>query len=43
MKRFGKLDEIKGAAVYLASDTASYVTGETLSVDGGVLIQGVGP
>jgi NAD(P)-dependent dehydrogenase (short-subunit alcohol dehydrogenase family) len=43
MKRFGNLDEIKGAAVYLASDAASYVTGETLSVDGGFLIQGVGP
>ena len=43
MKRFGNLDEIKGAAVFLASDAASFVTGETLAVDGGFLIQGVGP
>ena len=42
MNRFGNLEEIKGAAIFLASDAASFVTGETLAVDGGFLIQGVG-
>lgn len=35
MGRFGKPEEILGAAVYLASDAASYVTGHILNVDGG--------
>lgn len=43
MKRFGNLDEIKGAAIYLASDSASFVTGEVLCVDGGFMAQGIGP
>lgn len=43
MKRLGTLEEIKAAAVYLASDAASFVTGSTLSVDGGFLAQGIGP
>jgi NAD(P)-dependent dehydrogenase (short-subunit alcohol dehydrogenase family) len=37
MKRHGKPEEIGKAAVFLASDDASYVTGENLSVDGGSL------
>jgi NAD(P)-dependent dehydrogenase (short-subunit alcohol dehydrogenase family) len=41
MARFGKAEELVGAAVYLASDTASFVTGEALVVDGGYLASGV--
>lgn len=41
MKRFGKLDELVGAAVFLASDSASFVTGHVLAVDGGFLASGV--
>jgi len=41
MRRFGRLDELVGAAVFLASDSASYVTGHILSVDGGFLASGV--
>jgi NAD(P)-dependent dehydrogenase (short-subunit alcohol dehydrogenase family) len=39
--RFGKTEEVVGAAVYLSSDAASYVTGQTLIVDGGFLASGV--
>ncbi len=39
--RFGKNEELVGAAVYLASDAASFVAGETLVVDGGFLASGV--
>jgi NAD(P)-dependent dehydrogenase (short-subunit alcohol dehydrogenase family) len=35
MNRFGRLDEVVGAAIYLASNAASYVTGQMLMVDGG--------
>lgn len=41
MRRFGRLDELVGAAVFLASDAASFVTGHVLSVDGGFLASGV--
>ncbi|HWF10296.1 MAG TPA: SDR family oxidoreductase [Bryobacteraceae bacterium] len=41
MKRFGKLEELVGAAVYLASDEASFTTGHLLVVDGGFLASGV--
>jgi NAD(P)-dependent dehydrogenase (short-subunit alcohol dehydrogenase family) len=41
MKRFGKVEELAGAAIFLASDSASFVTGEVLVVDGGLLASGV--
>ena len=41
MKRFGKTDELVGAAVFLSSDAASFVTGHMLAVDGGFLASGV--
>lgn len=39
--RFGHVDELKGAAVYLASEAASFVNGQVLAVDGGFLASGV--
>jgi NAD(P)-dependent dehydrogenase (short-subunit alcohol dehydrogenase family) len=41
MRRFGKVEELVGAAVFLASDAASFVTGHLLVVDGGFLASGV--
>ena len=41
MGRFGKTEELIGAAIYLASDASSFVTGQTLVVDGGFLASGV--
>ncbi len=37
--RVGELGEMAGPAVFLASDDASYITGHTLVVDGGMLVQ----
>jgi NAD(P)-dependent dehydrogenase (short-subunit alcohol dehydrogenase family) len=39
--RFGELEELVGAAIFLASDSASFVTGHLLAVDGGFLASGV--
>jgi len=39
--RFGQVQELAGAAVYLASEAASFVNGEILTVDGGFLASGV--
>lgn len=41
MGRFGEVDELVGAAIYLCSDAAGYVTGETVRVDGGFLANGL--
>ena len=41
MGRFGKAEELVGAAVLLASDAASYITGQCIAVDGGFLASGV--
>lgn len=41
MGRFGELDELVNAAIYLASDGASYVTGDTIRVDGGFRAAGL--
>jgi len=41
MRRFGRLEELVGAAVYLASDASSFVTGQFMVVDGGFLASGV--
>ena len=41
MGRFGRVEELVGAAVYLASDAATFVTGQMIAVDGGFLASGV--
>jgi len=41
MKRFGNVEELAGACVFLASEAASFVNGEILAVDGGFLASGV--
>ncbi len=41
MGRFGKTEELVGAAIFLASDASAFVTGEILVVDGGFLASGV--
>jgi NAD(P)-dependent dehydrogenase (short-subunit alcohol dehydrogenase family) len=41
MGRFGKVEELIGSAIFLASEAASFVTGTVLPVDGGFLASGV--
>jgi NAD(P)-dependent dehydrogenase (short-subunit alcohol dehydrogenase family) len=41
MRRFGRVEELAGAAVYLASEAATFVTGQLIAVDGGFLASGV--
>ena len=41
MRRFGRLEELVGATVFLASDAASFVTGQLVAIDGGFLASGV--
>ncbi len=41
MSRFGEMEHLIGAVVYLASDAASFVTGQAIVVDGGFLASGV--
>ena len=41
MKRFGQIEELVGAAIFLASDASAFVTGHVLAVDGGFLASGV--
>jgi len=41
MARVGQVDELAGAAIYLASDASVFVTGQTIPVDGGFLAKGI--
>jgi NAD(P)-dependent dehydrogenase (short-subunit alcohol dehydrogenase family) len=41
MGRFGKPEELVGAAILLASDGAGFITGQAIAVDGGYLASGV--
>ena len=39
IKRFGTVDDLTGAAIFLASDESSYMTGQTLSINGGAWVR----
>jgi NAD(P)-dependent dehydrogenase (short-subunit alcohol dehydrogenase family) len=41
MKRFGRVEELVGAAVFLASDASAFMTGQLVAIDGGLLASGV--
>ena len=41
LRRFGKLEEVAGTGVFLASEAASFVNGQVIAVDGGFLASGV--
>jgi len=41
MGRFGAAEEVAGAAIFLASEAASFITGQAIAVDGGFLASGV--
>jgi 3-oxoacyl-[acyl-carrier protein] reductase len=36
LKRFGKAEEVAKAAVFLASDESQYITGQVITIDGGL-------
>jgi NAD(P)-dependent dehydrogenase (short-subunit alcohol dehydrogenase family) len=41
LRRLGEPADVANAAVFLASDLASWITGETLVVDGGAMVRAV--
>jgi NAD(P)-dependent dehydrogenase (short-subunit alcohol dehydrogenase family) len=41
MARFGQIEELVGATVFLASEASAFVTGQVVTVDGGFLASGV--
>jgi NAD(P)-dependent dehydrogenase (short-subunit alcohol dehydrogenase family) len=41
LKRFGQLEELVGPAIFLSSESAAFVNGQTLAVDGGFVASGV--
>lgn len=41
LKRYGRMEELQGACVLLASDASSFIKGEVIVVDGGFLASGV--